>query len=64
MAREPEGYRLLLERLNEFFPDKNILTKSDVRRYTGLDRSTIAKRYAIGKNGIEKTQLALRMCKQ
>lgn len=38
MARERPGYREELRMLQEFFPDKRILKKADIMRYTGRGR--------------------------
>lgn len=45
MAREKECYRDNLQRLDERFPDKEILTVSDVAAWTGLDRRTVTRLY-------------------
>lgn len=38
MSREKECYRSTLERLDEAYPDKAILTITDVAKYTGRSR--------------------------
>ena len=35
MPREREGFRDNMERLNEFFPDRDLLSVTDVIRFTG-----------------------------
>lgn len=50
MPREKECYRSHLERLDERFPDKEMLTAVDVSLYTGLCRQTVKKRYSFDKS--------------
>lgn len=38
MPREKECYRSVLERIDEVFPNKSILTVTDVAKYTGRSR--------------------------
>lgn len=61
MPKEPEGFREQLEDLNNYFGDKRVLTVSDVIRYTGLSKKTVARRYGVTKGGITTVQLALRL---
>ncbi len=49
MPREKVCYRDHLERLDERFPDKELLTQLDVAKYTGLCRQTVSKRYPFDK---------------
>lgn len=43
MAREKDGYRDNLERLNERFPDRELLTIADVMDFCGISRNTARK---------------------
>lgn len=63
MPREHEAYRDNLEALLSYFGDKRLVTISDVARYTGCDRRTVAKLYNIQKDGITLPTLARRMCR-
>ena len=44
MPREKEGYRDNFERVNALVPDKECLTKADVRRITGWCYNTMRRR--------------------
>ena len=50
MPREKECYRQHLERLDEKFPNRELLTQLEVAKYTGLCRQTVKKRYPFDKN--------------
>lgn len=58
MSREKECYRDNLERLEEAFPDKEILCISDVVRYTGKNYRTVKKRFPFKGCEISKVVLA------
>lgn len=58
MPREKELYREYVERLDERFPDKEILTQRDCVEFLGIDKRTIKSRYGIAKGGISKLKLA------
>lgn len=58
MPREKESYRDYVERLDEKFPDKEILTQKDCVTFLGLDKRTVKSRYGISKGGISKLKLA------
>ena len=45
MPREREDFRLNLERLNELYPDKEMLTIHDVMRVMGFSRDVTVKKY-------------------
>lgn len=51
MAREKEGYRDNLERINAIVPDRECLTRADVRRITGWCYNTMAKRLKFNQFG-------------
>lgn len=44
MSREKEGFHDNVAALNEMFPDKGMLTKSDVARFMGASLDTVARR--------------------
>ena len=60
IPREREGFRDNLARLQEAFPDKELLTVSDVARYVGADRSTVRRWYKFNAttHRISKVDLA------
>lgn len=59
MPREKECYRLVMERLEEAFPGKDMLTAPEVARFLGKDVRTVRKHYPIKKSiGISKAVLA------
>jgi hypothetical protein len=61
--REKEGFREELEELLKFFPDRRILTVSDVERYTGRNRRYLQAHYGIEpKVGISIVSLARKLC--
>lgn len=62
---EKEGYRLCLEQLNMFYPDKLLLSVGDVKDALGVSYQTVKKRYGKYFSGryIAKTELARVMCK-
>lgn len=66
MAREKEGYRDCLERLDQKFPDKEILKYADLMVLFSRCRATIIRSWAQYYNkavgGIPKTTVARVMC--
>lgn len=65
MPREKDGFREQLESIIAFYPNGECMNVSDVARYTGWNRGTVAKKYpfvgdAKGKY-ITRTQLAREM---
>lgn len=58
MPREREGFRDNMERLNEFFPDRDLLSVTDVVRFTGRDRRTVTKFFTFRNNYISKVKVA------
>ena len=58
MPKEKELFRDNLQILNEVFPDKFLLTSTDVEKFTGLERHTIKKKFNFDGRYITKTQLA------
>lgn len=51
MAREKDGFRVNLERINEVFPDRELLSVSDISRFEGTARDTVRKRYTFNRFG-------------
>lgn len=45
MAREREDFRLNLERLNELYPDKEMLNIREAMQVMGFHRDLTAKKY-------------------
>ena len=65
MSREKQGYRDTILMLNEMFPDKGMLTHSEVARFLGVNRSTVWRRKIkfndlTGK--VTKADLARQVC--
>lgn len=58
MAREKECFRDYLERLDEKFPDKEIIDQKECAEFLGLNPRTVKKRYGITYLGISKIKLA------
>ncbi len=59
MSREKEAYRDNLERIIEAFPDKEIITASELASWLGLNIRTVYKYFPIKKGvGISKATLA------
>ncbi len=62
MGREKEDFRDNLERLEEKFPDKEMLSAREVADYLGLDIRTVRKYFPIKPHvGITKVALARAM---
>ena len=47
-----------IDKLDTMFPGKEMLTKTDVQRFTGLNLRTLAKQFAFTNNKISKSALA------
>lgn len=58
MPREKEGFRDNMERLNEFFPDRDLLSVTDLVKFTGRDRRTVTKFFPFKNNYIGKVEVA------
>jgi hypothetical protein len=43
MAREKEGFRDNMERLNEKYPDHELLTVAEVMEFCGVSRNTVKR---------------------
>ena len=44
MAREKQGYRDVIMQLNEMYPGKGMLTRGEVAKFMGVNRSTVWRR--------------------
>ena len=64
MPREPDGYRLILERLNEWFPDKDMLTYKDCAAFIGCCVRTVKRKIRFNKllNLVSKSDFARQIC--
>lgn len=65
MSREKEGFRDVLEMLNAQFPEKGMLTRSDVAAFLGVnDRSRILSRIHFNSTTrmVSKTDFARQIC--
>ena len=58
MSREREGFRDNMERLNEFFVDRDLLSIADVTRFTGRGRDVVKKLFTFKSGYISKVELA------
>ena len=60
MPREKPAYRDNLERLDEAFPGKEMLTQSDVCRFTGRNHQTVKKYWGhLFKKGVAISKAVL-----
>ena len=64
MSREKELFRDNLERLDQAFPGRELLTQTEAARYCGVSRITIKDHVGTVPNGtqISKTMLARYLC--
>ena len=63
MGREKVDYRANLERLNELFPDREMLNIQDAMRIMGYKSSETARKYVPFTNRrVSKATLARIMC--
>ena len=58
MAREKELFRDYLVRLDEKFPNKEIIQQKECAEFLGLDARTVKKKYGVSRDGISKVKLA------
>ena len=61
MAREKPSYRDNLERITARFPDKEMLTVTDVCAFCGLGHRTVKKMFEFNHNYISVAKLARQM---
>lgn len=65
MSREKQGFRDTIAALNEMFPDQGMLSKSEVSRFIGVDRSTVYRRgikFNEVTGRVTKADLARQIC--
>ena len=58
MPREKELYRDNLERLDNAFPNKELLNQNEVSSFTGISKNNITKHFTFTKHYISKVKLA------
>lgn len=61
MSREKNGFRDTMAALNEMFPDQGMLGKSEVAKFMGVDRTTVARRgikFNLATGRVTKADLA------
>lgn len=58
MSREREGFRDNMERLNEFFTDRDLLSVADVSRFTGRSRDVVKRLFTFKSGYISKVEVA------
>lgn len=62
MPLEKPSYRDNLERIKEFFPNKELLKVKDVQNFCGLNRKTVERLFGFSKDGyISVAKLAREM---
>ena len=65
MSREKDGFRDTIADLNRVFPIQGTLSKTEVARYLGVDRSTVNRRgipFNAKTGRIAKADLARFIC--
>jgi hypothetical protein len=65
MPQEKKDYRPILEALNGAFPDKYLLTVTDVAGFLGVCRATVRRRYPLprGEHTYTKAEIARRVAR-
>ena len=58
MAKEHDLYRLQCERLDEAFPNKELLTVSERQHFLGIGKTAYYTRYATGQALMSKLAFA------
>ena len=61
MAREKLDYRDLLERLDEAFPERELLTRGEIAAFLGVNPRTVKRRYDFPAGRVTKTLVARRL---
>ena len=65
MPREKQGYRDTIALLNEMFPNQGMLSRTEVARFMGVDRTTVSRRgirFNPETNRVTKADLARQIC--
>lgn len=62
MGREKEGYRDTIAELNRMFPEKGMLTKTDVAKFMGQSISTVRRKFKFKDGMLSKPDLARQVC--
>lgn len=65
MSREKIGFRDTIAQLNDMFPDQGMLSKTEVARFMGVDRSTVTRRgiqFNAQTGRVTKADLARQIC--
>lgn len=65
MSREKQGFRDTIAQLNEMFPEQGMLSKADVAKFMGVDRSTVTRRkirFNPETGRVTKADLARQIC--
>lgn len=52
------SYQHYIDKLDKMFPDREMLSKTDVQRFTGMDPRTAIKMFTFTNNKISKSALA------
>lgn len=65
MSREKQGFRDTIAQLNEMFPEQGMLSKTEVAKFMGVDRSTVTRRgirFNPETGRVTKADLARQIC--
>lgn len=62
MPREKELFRDNLERIDNYFPSRELLRKGEVVEYTGMSYKKVVKTFTFKGNYISKVVLARELC--
>lgn len=58
MGRELANYRDILERLDEAYPGRELLTREEVAAFLGVNPRTVKRRYDFPAGRVTKTMVA------
>lgn len=64
MPREKELFRPYIERLDQVFPNKEILSQKECAAFAGCCTITAKKHFGVGRNGIAKLDLAKKLAEE